>query len=176
MKREREQPPAPIPFEHVISTARERLLRDGYHLPTLIVDGHLHPIILQINTLAPTHDERLAQMHIAGMAMAQDGRAGRLRRVFFISEAWISEGHDNKPPVTPPSQDPNRKEILVVAKYEASIQRFDMVITEMIRDENGILRELRELRRSDEKEEHVESSLLQAFIEGFSSRDAFPES
>lgn len=171
MSKEWQPRPAPITFEQVTRLAQEALLRDGHHAPTLIIDGSLRPVVMQIDGLAPTFEGRVQQMFVAGQALARDGGAGRLRSVYFITEAWLSQANEGKLPDVPPSQDPQRKEVLIVDGVEAKSRRARVAIYEMMRDEQGNLREIREIQLPDDSSTSSDSPLLEAFLTGFWARD-----
>lgn len=162
--------PIPLPFELVTLVARELTLRDGGHEPTLIIDGSNGPAVVQIDALAPRLGERIEQMFFAGASLARKGHVGRLRQVFFIAEGWVSTAQDGSPPNLPPSQDPNRKEVLIISGYAPATGQANLALLEMIRDPEGTLRELREFERFGEDDEDVRSPLLMAFVKGFFSR------
>lgn len=171
MRKEWKQRPVPITFELVTRLAKESLLRQGSHPPTLIVDGSKNPIVIQMEVLAPTFEGRLQQMFVTGQALAHEGTAGRLRSVYFVTEAWLSHAQDGKLPDVPPSQDPQRKEVLIVDGVEARSRRARAAIYEMLRDEQGKLREIREFRLPDDSSTSSDSPLLEAFLTGFSAKD-----
>lgn len=167
VRNEQEPRPAPITFEQVSHFAQEALLRNGHHAPTLIIDGSARPVVVQIDGLAPTFEGRVQQMFVAGQAVARDGSAGRLRSVYFVSEAWLSQAQGGKLPEVPPSQDPQRKEVLIVDGVEAKSHRARVAIYEMVRDEQGNLREIREIILPDDSTTSSDSPLLEAFLTGF---------
>lgn len=171
MRKEWQPRPAPITFEQVTRLAQEALLHDGYHAPTLIIDGSTRPVIVQIDGLAPTFEGRVQQMFVAGQALASDGGAGRLRSVYFVTEAWLSQAQKGKLPDVPPSQDPQRKEVLIVDGVEARSRQARVAIYEMLRDEQGNLREIRELKLPDDSSSSADNPLLEAFLTGFGARD-----
>lgn len=146
-------------------------MRDGHHAPTLIIDGSIRPVIVQIDGLAPTFEGRTQQMFVAGQALARDGGAGRLRGVYFVSEAWLSQAQEGKLPDVPPSQDPQRKKVLIVDGVEAKSRQARVAIYEMVRDEQGNLREIRELKLPNDSTASSDSPLLEAFLAGFWARD-----
>lgn len=170
MRKEWQPRPAPITFEQVTRLAQETLLRDGHHAPTLIIDGSTRPVIVQIDGLAPTFEGRVQQMFVAGQALAREGGAGRLRSVHFVTEAWLSHAQEGKLPDVPPSQDPQRKEVLIVDGVEAKSRRARVAIYEMLRDQQGNLREIRELKLPDDSSTSSDSPLLEAFLTGFGAR------
>lgn len=167
MHREQQPSPTPITFEQVTRLAQEVLLRDGHHLPTLIIDGSMRPIIMQIDGLASTFEGRIQQMLIAGQALASNGSAGRLRSIYFVSEAWLSEAQDGRLPDMLPSQDPQRKEVLIVNGLEVQSKQMRLAIYEMLRDEHGNLREIRPMRQPGDSQASTDSPLLRAFLAGF---------
>ena len=170
VRKEWRQRPAPITFEQVTRLAREVLLRDGHHVPTLIVDGTRHPIVIQLEILVPTFEGRLQQMFVTGQALAHEGTAGRLRSVYFITEAWLSQARDGILPSMRPSQDPQRKEVLMVNGLDRLIgksRRVHLAIFEMVRDEQGTLREIRNFSFPDEPADAADTPLLDAFLTGF---------
>src|SRR5215211_5354885 len=99
--------PNHITFEEVVSNAKEIMLQDGQHLPTLIVEGSKSLIAGQIPDMPPTHGERLDLMRFLGQAAARSGRVDQLQQVFMVSEAWISRPREDKPTEMRPSQDPD---------------------------------------------------------------------
>lgn len=170
VRKEWRQRPAPITFEQVTRLAREVLLRDGHHVPTLIVDGTRNPIVIQMEVLVPTFEGRLQQMFVTGQALAHEGTAGRLRSVYFITEAWLSQARDGILPSMRPSQDPQRKEVLMVNGLDRLIgksRRVHLAIFEMVRDEQGTLREIRNFSFPDEPADAADTPLLDAFLTGF---------
>lgn len=173
MRKEWKQRPAPITFELVSRLAKESLLRQGSHPPTLIVDGFKNPIVIQIERLAPTYEARLQQMFVTGQALAHEGTAGRVRGVYFITEAWLSQARDGVLPGMRPSQDPQRKEVLIVSGLSGLIghrRQVHLAIFEMLRDEQGGLRELRDYTFPDDPEAVADIPLLEAFLTGFGAQ------
>lgn len=170
MRKEWKQRPAPITFELVSRLATESLLRQGSHPPILIVDGSRNPIVIQLEVLAPNFEGRLRQMFVTGQALAFEGTAGRLRGVYFVTEAWLSQAREGSLPDMPPSKDPQRKEVLIASGLSGLIghrRQVHMAIFEMIRDEQGVLREVRDYTFPDDPEVAADTPLLEAFLTGF---------
>ena len=107
-----------ITMEEIISIAKETILRDGQHLPTLIVEASKNLVVGRIPDLPPTHEEREELMRFLGQASAKSGRVDQLQQVFMISEGWMSEPSEDKPTDIRPSQDPNRKEVLIISAIQ----------------------------------------------------------
>ena len=161
-----EQEPQPVPrtIEQVASTATEILLRDGYHVPMVIADGDRDTAIIQIVDLGRTFQERQRQMFQIGFALAQTGAVGVLQQAFHVSEAWLSVSKSGQEPHYPPSQDPNRKEALVVFGLNVQTVQTEVRVWEMIRDQAG---KLTDLKAFDSAAAQAESPLLNAFVAGF---------
>lgn len=170
MRKEWKQRPAPITFELVSRLAKESLLRQGSHPPTLVVDGFKNPIVIQMERLAPTFEGRLQQMFVTGQALAHEGIAGRVRSVYFVTEAWLSQARKGSLPDVPPSQDPQRKEVLIVSGLSGLIghrQQVHLAIYEMVRNAQGALRELRDYNFPDDPKMVADTPLLEAFLDGY---------
>ena len=68
----------------------------------------------------------------------------------------------------PPSQDPNRKEVLIISSSsDVQARRASLVVFEMLRDGEGQLVELEQLHTVEDEDLRVASPLLNAFVEGF---------
>jgi hypothetical protein len=154
-------------FEDVAQKAKEIALQDGSHVPILIVEGSRGMAISQMRDMPDTHDQRLDLMRSLGQAAARSGKLGRLNQVFFISEAWMSVANNGKPPDMRPSQDPNRKEVLIVTGLELKRQQKHLRIFEMIRNPEQRVVDLSELSPPQDKDGSIEIPLLDAFAQAF---------
>jgi hypothetical protein len=166
-ERRPERRPHRFTLEYVTQLAREVALEHGGHIPTLIVEGSRQPLIGQIPELPPTHEGRVDMMRTMGATLALSGQVGALRQVFFICEGWMSTAHEGEPPVVPPSQDPNRKEVLLISSLKVEGSQSGLVMFEMVRDTEGKLVELPQLPTPQDEGGSVDSPLLDAFAEGF---------
>lgn len=164
-----EAPKSHLSLDEVAQFAKTVTLEDGYHRPTIIVEGALQVIATQIENVAPTHEGRAQQMFMLGAVLAERGDLGVLQQVFFITEAWMSVSTTDKPPHVLPSQDPHRKEILVVSRLTVQPPQTEMVIYEMKRNSVNKLIQLEEIEKSgtSKNEAVTESPLLEAFAIGF---------
>lgn len=171
MTRRQEREPQPTPLltlEQVATNAKEVLLQQGYHLPTLIVQGDQRTVVAQFDDFGETHDERAQNFFTAGMVLARDSQVGRLQQLFFIAEGWMSRTQDGQPPHQPPSQDPKRLEILIVTHHRPQGNQTRMMLAEMRRDTAGNLREVRDLAaEGDDDVRQADSPLIVAFMMGF---------
>jgi hypothetical protein len=108
--------------------------------------------------------ERQRQMFQAGFALAQENALDVLRQVFHISEGWLSVGQPGKKPHYPPSQDPNRKEVLLVSRLNVGAAQNEIRVWEMLRDSAGKLTDLVEFQSGAGE---AANPLLDAFASGF---------
>ena len=134
----------------------------------IIIEGGSRSVVGQLANLPATHAGRLQALFAAGAALAQSGEVATLRQVFLIFEGWMSSTTDQGAIKVPPSQDPNRKEVLLItASSDIEKQRVSMVVFEMLRDREGQLVELEKLQATEDADIRAASPLLNAFMEGF---------
>jgi len=161
MNKEREQPPSGLTLEIVAQRVSESTLEHGGHQPTLIIeDAENQLAVLQFVTLPATFAEREQQM-------------------FFVTEGWMSLMTDDQSPEVRPSQDPDRKEVLLISQIDLLNHQQGLAIFEMIRDTSDELQNLnRHTFEGAVGEERMESPLLNAFVLGYhaglSGRTATP--
>jgi len=156
-----------IGFEEIVSNAKEVLLKDGKHVPILIVDGGQGLLISQLNELPATHQERTELMRFIGLTTAMSGKLRSLKQVFMVSEGWMSVVRKDDQRLMPPSQDPDRKEVLIISGLQLEGNRKHLRLFEILRygENNGV--DLQELFPDANKEGPVEVPLLEAFVHGF---------
>ncbi|MBK8025146.1 MAG: hypothetical protein IPK19_28025 [Chloroflexi bacterium] len=156
-----------LTLEAVAEQARETTLRFGYHVPTLIVEDGLQTLFTQIEKMAEAHEARLVQMYVRGIMIARTGVVGVLQQAFFISEAWMSTGTSSDTGFIPPSKHPQRKEVLIVARYAVRSVTQDGVVFEMKRDRSGRLAGMEEQDvGQDVSGSAFRSPLMEAFVAG----------
>jgi hypothetical protein len=167
MSKERWRGQEPFTFDEVTRIAREVALKHGGHVPVLIAEGTRRSFGGRIANLPDTHEDRIRWMLSAGYALARSGEVGGLQQVIFISEGWMSIGEGTLPE-SRPSQDPARKEVLLVSNLTIRDRCSRVVIFEMVRDVEGELTELRDLQLPGEYNKGLaETPLLDAFADGF---------
>lgn len=164
MGKEHEPRPSSLSFEMVVKLAKETALEHGNHVPTLLVEGSRETALVQLQDIPDTPEGRIAQMFTLGLALGQEKSIGTLTQVFYIFEAWMSMGQGGKLPSGRPSQDPNRKEILMIANFKTRQQELKTVVLEMVRDSEGQLLDLREIKPNAGQ---AEFPLITAFVRGF---------
>ena len=80
----------------------------------------------------------------------------------------MSVATEDKPPELRPSQDPNRKEVLVISAIELKDYKKHMRVFEILRDRYEKVVGFEEFVPDEEKKEgSVEVPLLDAFVHGF---------
>jgi hypothetical protein len=166
MSPERDQ--IPITIEEVISNAKEIMLRDGKHVPVLIMEVDNKIVAGQIPDMPVTHEARMELMHFLGQAVGKTGRVHGLQQVFMIQEGWMSVASQDKPPENRPSQDPNRKEVLVISAIQMKEHKKHIRVLEILRDSDEKVVGLEEFMPDEaKKDETIEVPLLDAFVHGF---------
>ncbi|MBZ0285239.1 MAG: hypothetical protein K8L97_31185 [Anaerolineae bacterium] len=167
MGKEHDKHPSSFMLEDVVAIAKSIILEHGWHAPTLIIEGNRKSVIMQLVNIESTHEGRVQQMYMAGRVVGETGQLGTLKQVFFVSEGWMSLGDGDNAPEMPPSQDPQRKEVLFVSSLQAQTQKGQLALFEMIRDDQAKLVELSPIQQGDEVQLRVSSPLLTAFVQGF---------
>jgi hypothetical protein len=158
----------PMTFDEVSRIAQEMTLQQGNHVPLLMVQGDQQALLFPMTEMADTHEGRAQQMFITGLMLASSGEVGVLQQVFFVTEGWLSVVENGKIPDTPPSQDPQRKEVLTISNLDMATGQTQMTLFEMKRDEQGSLQSLETPEwRTGIKNSQAESPLLNAFVLGF---------
>jgi hypothetical protein len=166
MSPERDQ--NPITIEEIISNAKEIMLRDGTHVPVLILEADNKLLAGQIPDMPATHGERVELMHHLGQATAKSGRVDHLQQVFMVTEGWMRVASEDKPAEVPPSQDPNRKEVLIVSAMQIKERKKQVEIFEILRDsEEQVIGFEEFLPDKEKKDESVDIPLVEAFVQGF---------
>src|SRR5688500_7560908 len=155
-----------ITLEEIISNAKEIMLREGKHVPVLIVESGRSLVAGQIPVMPPTHGERVEFMRFFGQAAAKSGRIDQLKQVFMVTEGWMSEPSEDIPTRIRPSEDPNRKEVLIISMIQVQKQKKQMEIFEIVRDRNeqviGLEKFLPEEKKEDESRSEEHTSELQS--------------
>lgn len=151
----------------MVAQAKETALQDGHHVPLLILEGNRGLAMGQIQDMPDTHGARMELMRRFGEAAGRSGRVGRLAQVFFVSEGWMSVATRDKPPELRPSQDPDRREVLIISGLDMRGLGKSLRILEMVRNEDKRVVDLQELVPPGGEEGAIEIPLLDAFAEGF---------
>ena len=83
MNKEHPHQPQPFTLEAVTRHAIDTTLREGRHIPTLIVAGNQAAVLIQIGDVAATHEGRLTQMFTLGFSLAQHKAIGQTTAGLF---------------------------------------------------------------------------------------------
>ena len=168
MKDEREKSTKlPLTLHKVAESAKEILLAEGKYAPMLLVEGSKQTLAIDLEELPESMTKRARQLIVAGFAVARDYNLGELQQAFFVSEGWMSLPDEGIMLDVPPSQDPNRREVLMISHLKMPDFQMAANIIELLRDGNGILRELRDYRPPMGGEESIFNPLLLAFAAGY---------
>ncbi|HCR70138.1 MAG TPA: hypothetical protein DIW23_01740 [Anaerolineae bacterium] len=165
MSPERQKPN--ISFEEVVSQAKETILRMGNHVPALIVEGDKKLVYGEILDLPPTHGERMNLLRFLGQTSAKSAVIGKLNKAYMVTEGWMSTVGEDKPSNLRPSQDPEKKEVLIISGIEIQDNKKRIMVYEIIRNKNKKIDHLEELFSDTDNEKMAESPLLDAFVDGF---------
>lgn len=168
MRQEREHGPEDLlTIEEIARLARELTLRDGSHAPTIIAEGYNRRFVGELSVLPGTHMERVHIMGSVGFTLAKSNEVGKLRQVFFICEGWMSILRGDEVPQVPPSQDPQRKEILLISALNVELHQAKIAAFEMVRTDDGVLKDLKDYYQDKSTIVDMQSPLLDAFVDGF---------
>ncbi len=147
--------------------AKELALTDGENVPILIVTGSRNLLLAPLSFIPDTHDQRLDLMQSIGQIVGKSGKIGQLRQVFLISEGWMSIASDEKRANMRPSQDPDRKEVLIISGLQIEGLKKSLKLFEMVRNQNKQVVDLLEISPPQGKDGRIEIPLLEAFSQGF---------
>jgi len=153
-------------IKQVTKMAKAIMLEHGGHSPIVVVEGTDGGFSGLLEDFPDEHQGKVRDMASAGFFFGQRQRIGTLRQLFFIAEGWMSLAKEGKIPEIPPSQDPNRREVLLVTGLDVEKVDLEFVILEVVRDGDGKLVELRVLDQGM-RDLKVQSDLLPAFVAGF---------
>src|SRR5689334_8814606 len=95
---------------------RKMVLKAGYEIPSLFAHGTIGTKLIGFAEMPETFSERAWVITQAGFSLAQEGKVGDLVQVIFFSPIW-SVTSDTPSYTVRPSQDPQRKEELMIARY-----------------------------------------------------------
>lgn len=166
MTNERDHHPKPLTLEEVSQHAVEQTLEHGRHAPTLIAEGAQGSVVVQLDANPDARFDLAFQALGAGVYVAQDNAIGPLRQVFLIAEAWMSSGPQGERPPVLPSEDPNRKEILMITHWRIGRRDNQVATYNLVRNAGGQLTALNRWERATDFVS-LRSPILDAFIDGF---------
>ena len=165
MSKEQYHQPARLTLDDVARKAQEVLLEDGYHVPTLILERDGQATVTQVNPMAETSAARVEQLQRVGFMLAQQEDVVIPQQVFFITEGWMSMVDKDQKHPSRPSEDPHRKEVLLVTVLDMRERGSSTSVFEMSRDDEQRLSALHPLQMGED--ERMDSPLIEAFVQGF---------
>ena len=158
----------PITIEEITSKAKEIVLRDGNHVPTLIMETSGKLVASQIPSMPVTHGERVEFMRFIGQTAAKSGKVDQLQQVFLIHEGWMSVVSEDKTAHIIPSHNPERKEVLIISAFQIKESKRHLKVFEILRDAKDQVVGFEEFLPNEKKEDvSAQTPLLDAFVDGF---------
>ena len=142
------------------------MVRDGKHVPVLIMEADNKVVAGQIRDMPPTHGERVELMRFLGQAAAKSGRVHRLEQIFMVTEGWMSEPREESKFIRP-SEDPHRKEVLIVSAIQMTERKKHLKVYKVVRDQYKQVTGMEEFLADSPQETSVDVPLLDALVEGF---------
>lgn len=162
--------------QSILARAKEMLLEDGEHPPTLFVEygqGGAFDILLFANFPFSTTLERKMALFSVGREQGIAHPGKRVVQACLVIEAWMSTAKTKEEIKHSPSQDPNRQEVLMVLTLDATDSSLPETIqrVEMVRDGSGKLVDLLQSREAIRSESVFLASFLAGYLSAFMSDD-----
>ena len=155
--------PENITFEAIINMVKTVVMETGEFPPTLYVIGEKGMFDVPLDF---TGDANARQQFMYQIGYEFAGMEAEPVSLFLITEGWMSVGkHPGEMPPMPPSQDPDRIEILKIDHWDFERAALEDVIYQMIRDESGTLVKLDEIQRPGDWT--AQNYLIDAFLRGY---------
>ncbi len=156
-------------IDEITTWAKEFLLKDGTHDPTLFVETDAPQLVVAgLADMPASPNTRMSYFLALGRKLAADHPGERVREVAFIALSWASKQLPGQPtPKQRPSQDPNRMELLAISHLTSNADhsvKLDGQLVEIIRDNRGKLRDLLPLPTTAQD---AQNPLLVLFILGW---------
>ena len=142
-------------------------MRDGKHVPVIIMEADSKVMAGQIRDMPPTHGERVELMRFLGQAAAKSGRVNQLQQAFMVTEGRMSEPREEEGTLIRPSEDSNRKEVLIISAIQMSERKKHLKVYEVVRDQHEQVTGMEEFVPESPNETSIEVPLLDAFVQGF---------
>lgn len=157
-------------IEAIAKEAAKILTRQGFHLPTILMDGTSMYGVIILSDLPSDTAERIPYMYQTGEQAVREHSIGVLRQVFFVCESWMgskfSTDESGKKRYVRPSLDPDRIEVLAITCFNPSTEESTIGMHEIIRNSKGEIVELKKVEVGDGK---GQDNLLPAFVAGYHS-------
>lgn len=155
-------------IQDIISWAKEFMLKDGGHRPTLFVETDKPQMIFADVADMPPPAQRLAHFIELGRKMGQEHAGENLTEVAIVVMAWGSRQLPGQPaPKVRPSQDPKRMEVFMITNMRFVGEKIERggEIYEILRDGKGKVVDLLKMQGVGQPQDN----LLAGFAAGFKS-------
>lgn len=157
-----------------IQSACESTLKHcGQHAPTLLLQGSNSELSCHIDNFPENREQKLSTMFLFGFTVGESKAVGALQHILFISRGWLVDNSmETSPPVPDPSQDPRRKDVLIILSHKLEPNQTELTLFEILKYGEETPVDLIAINKpqaigSHPNEEKIGSSLIDAFLEGF---------
>ena len=155
-------------IEAIAKEATLLLTQQGFHAPTILMDGVYEFGVIVLRGFPSDSDEKTQVMYQTGKRVFREHPIGILKQVFFVSEAWmgkrLSMDDSGKERYIRPSLDPDRIEVLTITCFNPSTGESTIKVLEVIRNSQEEIVELKKVEVGDGKGQDY---LLPAFVAGY---------
>jgi hypothetical protein len=161
-------------IEDIVSLAKRLLAEHGGLEPTLLIEGTAGSGAFPL----PDADEAVKRslLEALGFTLATEDRIGELRQLFLVAQGWRSRApYVPGLPMTQPRHDPDRVEVLMVSRYREPGGTNELVVSDLVRDEDGDAIALNARGGPDGGPHLVASPPMDAFVRGFRRGRTRPE-
>lgn len=150
-------------IQAIIAQAKAYILSQGYHPVTLYMEDAHQIYLYRFANFPGTTRERQHTLCSLGFAYRKEFADKPIQHLSLVAEAWVSTTtRGERPTYRRPSEDPDRKELLIILHLDATCRISDLYRMEMIRDESGSLADL----LTPETVRNVQDNILPCFLDG----------
>jgi len=144
----------------IAECAKALMLKFGSYEPIVLVKGTKDKVVVGLNSLGETNEERVRKLHNVGTWTACKHNVGELELIVLVNEAWMSSNL-----TVLPSQDPKHVKMLLINSLDARTQEEQITGFEVIRDPKGQVIDLKDWDHPENGS--VKGTLLPAFQRGY---------
>ncbi len=158
----------------IVQHAKESLLVHGSHWPTLLVESDTASTIFILDGFGQPNGTTLDKQKYlfrVGVQFGADHKGSEVKQVCLITEAWASTVKHGEQPISAPSLDPNRREMLMIVVLDVmptpggkSHLKQAVHVYEMLRAGTSL-----DLLAQNKEAEEIESMMLPSFVAGWAS-------
>lgn len=154
----------------IIQSAKDHILESGEYIPTLFVElSNEENCIAVFPDFPRTTIQKQMFLFLSGRKIGKEYLGKEVKQICLITEAWLSVRNHPDEFDCAPSEDPNRKEVLIAHTLEINDRNLSqkLQIIEMLRDGQGNLVNLLPYSNIED----AKSRLLLSFLAGFASAE-----